>query len=433
MSAILIAGRARNHLVRSQALGQVSASIPPAASDESAIYPIAGLCDGDTKPFQFGTLAADRPIWVDVNALADPSFEDEGGDDLVPSAWTVKTGALVTDDDGPTPIHGTYAGKLSGTGAVTYQVLYRPAGEAFSFDWSAYGNADGGKCNVQIINLETGRYLKTDSTWSDSEEWLLKDWNTVDWTTGSVDAVLESMTLCGTDLARIMVRLSHSGGSGDIWFDALCYRPHTDFVAIFGHNVPPHVEVKLYSSTTGAFGGEETLRSTVTYEPRNMWEALGSLIKDRYWMLKFADEIDLDLLVEPDEAFVAIGITEGFLGQKTTLREAQQWDYGQNFTADQGRSTIGGLTRIYQRNPAPVEGFSLNWENTSAAGYEELRDLVFYASQLGAVKSVFVPDDTRRDIAYGCFGPDAASARNFLTVWGTPLRIESMPAAIFVQ
>ena len=367
----VLTGPRMNHLA-----GAASVSASPAADSN---FPVANLYDGrPASPFKFGSMSSPLTISADLNRITDGGFES-GVSQLLGSGGTLT-------QDSAQKNSGTYSAKLTHTAVASrYFDVEVQAAQVMTFAWAIRGDGTAA-AKIQVANLSTGKYLKSDGTWSATPD-DLDSQTTAAWKAGSRVFAVESVSQVGglTCVLRVWPTLSASGSA---WFDDFALYPSTDFFGIFGHNLTPACTVKLQSSTDGSSYSDE---ATATFARDVIFGSIGQVSK-RYLRLS------IEYTVPP--AVPAFALGELVFGQALDLGRNPNYPVGIAFREPNIRlQTSGGTQWVMARGSAPLRTVTLSFDYFNDSDYQEARDSVYGTSRGGAYPLILVPTETDAGVA----------------------------------
>lgn len=330
-----------------------------------------------SKAAMFSVAQEDSVFPVDLNLLAGSSFES--ADDA--AAWDV-LGAGTFSSSTDQAVGGTHSGKLEvetgATEAIAYQdVLARP-GEALNLDGNVMCPAGADKAHIRIRNRVTGRWLKSDLTWSDSLEDYYETTGSA-WESFDDTFTVESLAICKSDTVLLRVYL-HS--EDDAYFDDVILFPSLNAASIHGHNVPECIVPTLqYSDDNSSWSTQEAM----TLRRDSFCSALSSLQVHRYWRILFDGTPDTDCLIYMGELVMGqyfelaknpfYGATLGYIEKQSR----QEGDAGEEF--------------VHLHNQQPQRSLKLAFAFRDDASYEEFRSVIFRGSRGGANLIWIVPTE----------------------------------------
>lgn len=358
------AGRLLNHLSR-------CASAPAMTPAADALFPATYLYDAKaSRAARFGSLVTDSRIGVDLNLLA--GGDGEAAD--AASGWTVEAGTLTRDVGVKNA--GAASLKLTHTSAAAFyrDVLARAGEQARVPALAAYGGGGAVAARITVQDLLTGKYLGLDGTWTAGVQYLANR-TAASWASSAAfTATLESLAAHVGEVETTLRWRCELSASGTVYFDDMGLWPLTDFAALVGHTIPPRLTPKLYSSTTGAFAGEQVLEATFAPLRGQMYVALPAACSSRY----------LRIVLEGTPV-TAPGIGEAILTQGRPLTRAPQAGLQVQARERQARFETGlGGTEVYLDGSGAPEQVTASWLCDSAAAWSEIRDELYTVTRGGA-------------------------------------------------
>lgn len=285
---IISIGQYLNHLARPN----VTIATNPAAS---AKFPVARIKDGYPSIYmQFGPVPTagidggtlNRTGTINLTLLKNPGAE------LGLVGW-VKGGTVVATT--AQFYSGAKSWQIAADGYL-YQDIHVRSGELMRITGATRGDGASAEAYFGVMNVETGQALSTAGTWvtPDTEVGTgtarvayikkLGAQTTAAWLPSLIQFTAEPYTSTLRHLTRLRI-VAACGGAGNGFVDDLVVVPATDMCSIHGFNFPANMIVTVYSSDTGAFGGEEALRFTLTPFQPSFYEWLAAPFLARY--LKF--------------------------------------------------------------------------------------------------------------------------------------------------
>lgn len=380
---LIIAGRFGNHAERGT-LSSTSASV---------LFPLSRLADGrPMQDFRFSAAGTDDSITLDGDILKGAGAFEAG----ISSSWAGSGGTWAVDS--VVKDSGTQSAKLAHSASTSRTFdFYARSGEAFSKAWAIRGDGTA-TAKIYLRNTRTGRYLKSDGTWT-STRTALDTQTTAAWQSGSITATVEAFTtaLVPWVVMRWECELSASGSA---WFDSTYIWPSWDFVSIHGHNLGP-VTCELRSSTDG-FSGSDTLEKTVTVATPRFWARLDTPSTRRYRRIKFVGTNH-----EP------ISLGEWVTGLAYATGKIHEWGYELRETyPDVSLAMPDGALHVANVAPWPRLAFGAKFQRTDAQAEEAERE-IFGRCQGRAYPLVIVPDDSKPAALFGRLGQTWATARAF--------------------
>lgn len=366
MSTLYSAGEHLNHLAR---------ALSVAASSANANFPIANLFDGyPGVPFRFNAAGADDAITVDNALWSGGGFE---GASLSADGWTA-TGTAAKS----TAQHYVGAAScLCADGDTAYRDVIVRAGGTYTVSARARAASGTPSAIVYIQNRDTGKFW-TGTAWSASPTAALDGVPAADWTTwygavGVATFAVESAALCLGPLTTLGITVGSFDGAGS-YFDEVAIWPRVSLLHVAGHNIDPAIAVQLRSSTD-AFGAVDTLEGTATKQRDAFAMALTSGNRDRrYWRVKFSGTNS-----------AAIELGELILTEYRTLSTAARYPLRISYLERQSRA-FGTAYSLSQR---PERTLDLEYEHSTLADYQEMRDELLFRVRGRLYPIVIIPDD----------------------------------------
>lgn len=277
-------GKYLNHLARPN----VTTALNPAASGR---FPVKNLYDGTPITYmQFGAVPGggidggtlNRTGVIHLSLLKNP-----GAEQLL-LGWK-KGGTVVASTD--EAFAGTRSWKITADGFL-YQDLLSRSGELARISGATLGDGASAEAFFGVQNIDTGLALDSSGNWVAPDQEIGTGVQKVagvkklgattddsDWTETSINFRVQPYSATLKHLTKLRV-VASCDGSGIGFVDELIVVPGTDAVYVGGFNFPANMLVKLYSSETGAFGGEEVLRFTLNpFQPSfYQWLSTGPIL-----------------------------------------------------------------------------------------------------------------------------------------------------------
>lgn len=374
---------------------------------EDSNFPKAALfdnfCDVIYREAAAGT---DRRIYGDLSILSNGTFEV----DL--AGWTVETsgtGAAARTTTGG-EFHGGVAAVEctggSGFGQVVQDVFARP-GELLRYDiWARIVTA--GTARFRIQNRATGNYWVSGAWQSAVGDAATTTSTSFVNLTGNV--TVENFAKVQDDFFPLRITLRHDNASGSACFDDLAIFPHTNFLGVFGHNIPasPLITPKFQTSPDAS---SWTTQATMTMKQPAFYSYLSTAQTARY----------VGLLLE-GTGLDAHYIGELFAGYGVTPGRAMKWNYStpHEYAAIRHETAIGRVWAA-RMSEKPMRGLSFSVRaGTEIEANEWIED--FWQRSLGGEwPVVVVPVETEFPVYHGRVMPSLGATRGQLTSWAVPL------------
>jgi hypothetical protein len=416
-STRILAGQHLNHFARA-----VSApALTTGAAD--ALYPLANLYDGrPSKKFQFSAAVANGAITADLNLVKNPGFETSTLSDWTDNSSGTGTSAETTVG---AEVHGgskamKLGGGASGVGQRYQDVTVR-AGE-----WQllvAWLRGDGTvNARLRVQNLQTGKYLVSDGTWSAAVTDLATQ-SAASYAekpaAGGLQFQVESYATCRahTVTLRIYCRVDQNGFG---YFDDITLVPATDWLSIHGHNIEPLIALELRSSTDN-FSSSNTLEATATVQRGRFYALLSARVFRRYWRVLFSGT-----------PTAAIRVGEGVLGQTYTLAQSPVFPWRLRPKRPQIRTrTEVGEVRATGLVDDELHELEVPFQHRTTE-WDELRQQLFERSRFGVDPAVVCPKDDEAFCMFTVVPELIEASRKFLNNWDDSFLLEELPFSLRV-
>ncbi len=331
MSMLYAAGRYANILERA-----LSVTITPGAD---ALFPATNLYDGRlTRPFKFSSNAANPEIRWDGAAF--------------------------------TP------------GSSTPYTFTARAGERRRI-------TSGGTTNVQIQNLSTGKYLKSDLTWVTGTQNCLT-------AAGSLDYQVESFALCQQPYVSLKITQSGAQTMSD-W-------PRWNAAIVYGHNLDPALTVELRSSTDN-------------FSASNVLEVTGAILQPGFYMLDAGGISNRYGRV----LFTGTNQSTGWISEVIpcwleTATDAPDVGLEVRYQEPQIRNTMAyGEAYVYPLAPRPRRVVQMRFNQLATTGAIETRQEMVLRGRGGAYPIVMIPVAAESDVFFGRLTDQWAETRYIST------------------
>jgi len=400
---------------------------PATSPAEDPLYPLSRLTLGrPDRPFRWGSASADPKVTYDLNAVPWPGFELATAPPATPTAgvWTADIGAITRD----TSIFSSGAASLklnNGAAGQAHADFLVRAGEKRQLEWGIYA-AGGVTSAIQLQNLHTGRFLRTDGTWGAAQD---LDTNTnAEFKFGFKQYVVETVDVCGASLVwlRIIFKL---GSSGSVYLDDCFDCPAVDFCGLFGTAQMDPVCVPQLRSSGDNFAVNDVLEATFTLtKPTAHVTIVPSLSKRPRWF-------QLKLSGTPR---IPYGLGELVFGQAVQLTTSPDFDAQVEQLEDQIRRTgAAGSLSARPMGSWARRRVTMAFHFSDATSYQQHRDQVFRRSRGGAFPMILFqnPDKTLGGPLFGRAREqqpftrlvDVATPTGGAQQWTTELIVEEMP------
>jgi len=245
-------------------------SVTPTPSADAS-FAIGYLYDGRANvPFRFGSIAADSVVVADLCPIPDPSFETGV------SSWTAIAGTM--DQSNAQANTGTYSARFQAAGQ-SYRDITARAGEQRQISAALLGDGTAFSY-VRIVNLQTGKYLDTDGTWSAAAANVFSR-ATASWATSTLAYTVEARSVTLRDEVTLRITIAQSG-AGTTYRDDVVDLPAVTWASIHGHNITPVLTPTVESSPDNSAW---TTRITPTLRRDSFYGTCAAQYV-RYWRLK---------------------------------------------------------------------------------------------------------------------------------------------------
>lgn len=182
---------------------------------------------------------------------------------------------------------------LVNDGAEFFQEIKVRSGDYYETAPSIRGGTGTGATYIQ--DRKTGRWLQPDGTWGGELAFYSRS------TTSFLaqKTPFRAETYAETGLHRTTLRLFGRASGGNAYIDDFVVYPAINFSSAHGVGFPRRFAPGIYSSDTGAFGGEETLRMSMDPHQPAFYSYLTSLVRARYWQWRFTIDADVEGIEQP--------------------------------------------------------------------------------------------------------------------------------------
>jgi hypothetical protein len=367
-----------------------------ATATADALFPIANLYDGrPSRPFREAAITACQII-VDGNQLVNGNLDTWSGG--APTGWTeLDTGSGYVNET--TVAGGFVTGSAAtmgnvgaGAGAI-YQDITVKSGQKRRIQGqfrTAVGI--GGGTQVEIKNLQTGRYLTSANTWQTAQVTCLTGTSAAVYALAGLNYTVEAYSVTQSDLVTLRVRVFNDNVLYICFADDVVDFPAVDVVSVHGHNLDVGVGmVCTLRSSTDNFVGVNTTEATLSVIQPAFYGLLPAAVYRRYWLL--------DLLGTPT-AIIELG--EVVIGQTYALTQAYTYGAEMGFLRDDVATETGlGEQHVYARGKQVRRTLGLKFKFDSEIEYRAARDEIFKRSGGRVNPIVVIPDTTLPDVIFG--------------------------------
>ena len=328
------------------------------------------------------------------------------------------TALNIAREDGE--VHGgTYSAKFTGIASQLTQIIWVPAGEAFTIE--IWGFGDGADpLTYYLINPYTNKQMNAAGAWVASAAFGSQ--TAAAWAKTTISSTVESYSTCGNKHLVPLRLWVYNNGSGAAYTDDLALWPHTNFFSIHGHNLQKPDALVIESDDNAAFAsGVERLSTTGPLLP-SYYKKFSSMLVERYWAVSLTNNSAMD----------KFEVGEMWFGQYHTLTKLfRNDDHLRPVRMPQAQSrNLAG--RPYRRNLSnyPTGGVVMSFAG-DATDHGELLEM-HHRCDYGERPMVVVPKDSEA-LSYMGFLPATIPVRR-----GKPLNryesdnifFETMPFAV---
>lgn len=351
-----------------------------AATNEDSDFPASNLQNGlPWYPFKGSAATTDFDVQFDMNQMLNGGFEDNAdGED--PDEWTINGAVQVSSTQ---QSEGSVSLRLNADGQYAYQDRKVIAGKTYRLECDLRTSAN--TIRVYLLDLQTGNWWNG-ATWSATKDHIFTSTSaTFEAQTDRFDIETQATGRGGYTTVRVQVE---KVGAGTAYADYFRLYPYIDFFSLHDFNQHDQIAVKLESSTSGAYGGEEELEATlnastvvgnnayVKFDPQNP-------APRQYWRILFDGDLYLPL---------RIGQTA--LGHANVMTRPTDQDYAVKAVMPQTGYTEGpGAQPISLLDRAP-RMLQLKFGSSATALAQVLYDFIENSGH-GSEPVVIVPDSSR--------------------------------------
>lgn len=391
-------------------------------TDQSAIFPPAGLYDGLASQAARFLTTSSAMISVDKNIVVNGTMETAATSSAsVLASWVVDSGAVSRTSAQQS--RGTFSMQLGAAGGSAHQDVTVNADERFTISAALRGDVTNA-AKVQVQNLQTFSYFTSSGGWQAAQTFCITGGTAAAWTTtfrtGNVETYSPSV------LEDTMVlRITASASTGTVFADDVILSPATTLVALIGFmNLDPGIVAKVVSSSDN-FTTQTTETTMAQYTP-SFYYYTSTPIDREYIRIYFAG-------VNSTQSGAIYG-GELVLGQPTVLSRPFSPSLPIQFNdAQERQTTILGQQQVYRLGQQAVRGVSLPYVMTSLAEYRQIRD-VLRRAQYGATPSVLIPSTTDPEVClFGKFEQSWASIQDPIVWDQAVLKFVEMPFPVWIS
>jgi hypothetical protein len=254
--------------------------------------------------------------------------------------------------------------------------------------FEGYIRGDGSNATtIRIRNLHTGYYLTSGGAWQ-SGTTNFASVTSSSYTQCTASFTVEAFSTTYNHLVDLWIEVKYAAAANFGYADDFALWPHWDFVSIHGHNLGTNLAVEARSSDDN-FSADDNLQLTLTRtveSPHTFYDQDSALVTDRYFRLLF----------DGDNLHDAIELNQLVVGEADSLSFGQIIPYPITLSSPQIRYG----PRAVNVSQFPTRAYGLRFGNLTLAKYREFLTMI-RQSEMGAVPSVIVPDDTYGDVCFG--------------------------------
>lgn len=383
-------------------------------SSEDANFLSAAMADTHCDEiYREAAAGTDRRIYSDQSLPFNGGFETS-----TLSGWSSLLGGsgTVTETIVGAEVHsGTKAMKcLGGTGfAEGYQNLPVVPGERLRYDvWMARVTA--GTARLRFYNPDTNKYWVSgawQTTPGDAETHA-----TATYTNKANNITMEPLSVIQRPETTLRIIGRHDNSSGYAVFDDMRVFPHTNLLAVFGHNLGDTV-LKWQSSDDGSSWADV---ATLTPKRPGFYSYQTTALQKRFIGLRLEGTGTVAHYI--GELISAYAITPG---------RAMKWNFQtpHAFTTIHHESALGRpwVARVTEE---PARGLSFNVRAGLEADANEYIEDFWARAQGGEWPTLVVPLESESVIYHGRVLPALDPTRAQLTSWMVPLELTPSPMPI---
>lgn len=296
---------------------------------------------------------------------------------LSPAADALFPGSQLGDGRPTRPAkHGSNGANPS----VTFDLAAFTPGSSTPYTFTARSGerrriTSGGTSNVQVQNLTTGRYLRSDGAWQVGTTNVLT-------AAGSLDYQVESFTIC--QAPTVLLKITQSGAQ------TMSDWPRWNAVGVVGHNLDPGLTVEMRSSTDNFSGS-------------NVLEVTGAILQPSFFMVDaqgISNRYGRVLLTGTNQATPWYG--EVFPCWLETAVDKPDAGLEVQYEEPQIRNTSPlGDAYVYNLAPFPRRIVKMQFDQAAATGAIETRQEIILRCRGGAYPILLAPVDSEGFVIHG--------------------------------
>lgn len=355
----IAAGADLNILSRALRNNPAALVFSPAASTK---FPARNAADGIVAKYvQWAVVSADpgdpeaedptlaRKATCDTNLVKNPGAESGlAGWKKAPSTTASSSSAQFNS--------GTKSFSITGHATdlrYVYQDVPMRSGESARARAATRGNGTQ-SASFRVKNLDTSKYLQANGTWAEAvadlgltsaAAWTSPTTNAVSFTVEAFEETLKHQTLFRFEL--------HATGAGAVFVDDAELVVAVDGSSVHGVGFPRSMAPTIYSSDTGAFGGEEVARFVMDPFQPSFYSLLAAPVLARYWRFE---------LPGVREATFKPWMGEWFLVQTVHLLSSAGHDFSSRYGSEMRHGwTAAKAARATRNLNLPFRWFSDAW------------------------------------------------------------------------
>jgi hypothetical protein len=347
---------------------------------EDAAYPLANLYDGrPANPFRFATPSlASYALRFANNLVVDGDMELLG----YPTAWPVANAAAAKTNT------FQYLGSQSLlvipsiNGGAAYQNVRVDAGLQLALRGAV--KAGTGSGSVEVVNLGTGSWLKSDGTWSSTPVAAFTS-SAAGWTAMTpipfqVEQAEAPQTL------QIILRGSQS--AQNYYFDEVLLVPGINHVSIHGHGFVQGSMWEIASAGSSYWHAPtENTRASGALSTQTPFLA-PTMLYEPYFTIRIGTQASWTDGVAP-------WLGEVVVGQSVDLLVNPGYPFAVEYREPHVRlETSAGSRWVMPRGAHPLRRVTLSFAYATDAEYEQARAALYRMSRGGAFPLVLIPTET---------------------------------------
>ena len=398
-----------------------------ATATVDALFPLTNLYDGLPETWASWTTSTQKRVTGDLSRVRNPGFETASP---ALEHWTsVDGGTGVSTRDTAVKQFGTASLKcvLGGSGAAgrRQNVVVR-SGELLELRlWMRQDGSGSGV--VRITNLDTDRRLSSGGQWLTVAGTFAAS-TVADTAAAFVEKVVQFQVepAAGGGVRDMTLEVQlFTGLNSTVYYDDVTLDPAINFGSMHGHNLPAGWTLRLASSPTGAFAGEQTNHTDLVPRQPSFYAHLQSPVYDRHWgMVTIGTGIGAGGAAPPQIPRYG----QMIFGHARELAARPDWGFQTVYHKDQSRQRsptgaqsvtgVGGARRRLAR---------WSFHPDAEDDVMEIREEVLERCGYGERPIVIVPPLESSEVIMGILTEDHAVRRQFQESWETDLFVEELP------